>query len=142
MIEPSIWMSQNPHLWVLINPWHQSESPFNPNQFQHKWKTYLLYITLMLLFRQMQKIVPFIMLNNGSSRGFFMFLLPQANGCSCVDFGSTHPIDGLFWSLPIYLLGSFLKYECWLTDLIMSLYHFLFFWVVICLFVSRGFISL
>jgi hypothetical protein len=23
-------------------------------------------------------------------------LLPQANGCACVDFGCTHPIDGLF----------------------------------------------
>ncbi len=26
----------------------------------------------------------------------FLFLLPQANGCTCVDFGYTHPIDGLF----------------------------------------------
>jgi hypothetical protein len=89
------------------------------------------------LFRQMKKIVPFIMLNNGSPRGSFMFLLPQANGRSCVDFGCTHRIDGLFWSLPIYLLGSFLKCECWLTDLIMSLYHFIF-WVIIFLFVPRG----
>jgi hypothetical protein len=24
------------------------------------------------------------------------FLLPQANGHACVDFGCTHPIDGLF----------------------------------------------
>jgi hypothetical protein len=24
------------------------------------------------------------------------FLLPQANGCACVDFGCTHPIDRLF----------------------------------------------
>ncbi len=23
-------------------------------------------------------------------------LLPQPNGCACVDFGCTHPIDGLF----------------------------------------------
>ncbi len=28
-------------------------------------------------------------------------LLAQANGRTCVDFGCTHPIDGLFWSLPI-----------------------------------------
>jgi len=55
------------------------------------------------------------------------FLLPQANGLACVDFGCTHPIDGLFWSLPIYLLGFFSKYECWVTDLIMPLYHFIFF---------------
>ncbi len=34
-----------------------------------------------------------------------ILLLLQANGCTCADFGSTHPIDGLFWSLPIYLLG-------------------------------------
>jgi hypothetical protein len=54
-------------------------------------------------------------------------LLPQVNGWACVDFGCTHPIDGLFWSLPIYLLGLFSKYECWITDLIMPLYHF-YFW--------------
>jgi hypothetical protein len=68
------------------------------------------------------------------------FLLPQANGHACVDFGSTHPIDMLFWSLPIYLLGFFSKYECWVTNLIMPLYHSIF-WVVICFFVSQGFIS-
>jgi hypothetical protein len=28
---------------------------------------------------------------------------------------------------PIYLLGFFSKYECWVTDLIMPLYHFIFF---------------
>jgi hypothetical protein len=42
-----------------------------------------------------------------------------------VDFGCTHPIDGLFWSLPIYLLGFFSKYECWVSDLVMLLYHFI-----------------
>jgi hypothetical protein len=52
---------------------------------------------------------------------------PRANGPTCVDFGCTHTIDGLFWNLPIYLLGFFSKYECWVTDLIMSLYHFNFF---------------
>jgi len=36
-------------------------------------------------------------------------LLPQVNGWACVDFGCTHPIDGLFWSLPVYLLGFFSK---------------------------------
>jgi len=25
-----------------------------------------------------------------------IFLLPQASGCLCLDFGCTHPIDGLF----------------------------------------------
>ncbi len=70
------------------------------------------------------------------------FLLPQANGCACVDFECTHPIDGLFWSLPIYLLGFFSKYECWIADWIMLLYHFYFISVITCLFVSRGFISL
>jgi len=39
------------------------------------------------------------------------FLLPQANGRTSVDCGCTHLIDGLFWSLPIYLLGFFSKYE-------------------------------
>jgi hypothetical protein len=63
------------------------------------------------------------------------FLLPQANGRACVDFECTHPIDGLFRSLPIYLLGFFSIYECWITNLIMLLYHFIF-WVVTCLFVS------
>ncbi len=55
------------------------------------------------------------------------FLSVQANGWVCVDFGFTHPIDGLFWSLPIYLLGLFSKYECWVTDLIMYSYHFILF---------------
>jgi len=40
------------------------------------------------------------------------FLLAQANGWACVDFGCNHPIDGLFLNLPIYLLGFFSKYEC------------------------------
>jgi hypothetical protein len=33
----------------------------------------------------------------------------------------------LFWNLPIYLLGFFSKYECWVTDLTISLYHFILF---------------
>ncbi len=57
---------------------------------------------------------------------FFTFLLPQANGQTCVNIGCTHPIDGLFWNLPIYFLGFFSKYECWVIDLIVSLYHFTF----------------
>jgi len=52
------------------------------------------------------------------------FVLTQTNGWACVDY----PIDGLFWNLPIYLLGFFSKYECWVTDLTMSLYHLNFFW--------------
>jgi hypothetical protein len=40
------------------------------------------------------------------------FLLPQANGHTCVDFECPHPIDVLFWSLTIYLLGFFSKHEC------------------------------
>jgi hypothetical protein len=55
-----------------------------------------------------------------------IFLLPQANRRACVDFRCTHPIDGLFWNLPIYLLGFFSIDECWVTDLIMPLYHFVF----------------
>jgi hypothetical protein len=54
---------------------------------------------------------------------FLTFLLPQANGCVCVELLCTHPIDGLFWNLSIYLLGFFSKYECNVTDLIMSLYQ-------------------
>jgi hypothetical protein len=73
------------------------------------------------------------------SREFFV--LPQVNGCAYIDFGCTHPIDGLFWNPPIYYLGFFSKYECWITDLIMPLLSFYFFWVVTCIFVSRGFIS-
>ncbi len=71
-----------------------------------------------------------------------LFLLPQVNGCACVDFGCTHSIDGLFWSLLIYLLGSSSKYKCCVIDLIMLLDQFFFFGVVTCLFVSQGFISL
>jgi hypothetical protein len=55
------------------------------------------------------------------------FLLAQAIGWACVDFRCSHPIDGLFWNLPIYLLGFFSKYECWVIDLTMSLYHFILF---------------
>jgi len=73
--------------------------------------------------------------------GNFYLLLRQANGHACVDFGCTHPIDGLFSNLPIYLLGFFSKYECWVHNLIMPLFH-LFFWVVTCPFVSQGFTSL
>jgi hypothetical protein len=69
----------------------------------------------------------------------FGILLPEANGQTCVDFGCTHSIDGLFWNLPIYLLGFFLKYQCWEIDLIMPLYHFIFL-VVTCLYVKWGFI--
>jgi hypothetical protein len=54
------------------------------------------------------------------------FLLRQANGHTCVDVGCTHPIDGLFGNLPIYLLGFFSKYECRVIDLTMLLYHFIF----------------
>jgi hypothetical protein len=46
--------------------------------------------------------------------------------CPILDFGCTHPIDGLFWSLPIYLMGFFSKYECQVIDLNMPLYHFIF----------------
>jgi len=53
------------------------------------------------------------------------FFLPQANGCTRVNFGCTHPINGLFQNLPLYLLGFFSKYECWVIDLIMPLYHFI-----------------
>ncbi len=61
------------------------------------------------------------------------FLLAQANGWACVDFGCSHPIDELLWSLPIYLLGT------WLNHVSISFYSF---WVVTYLFVSWGFISL
>jgi hypothetical protein len=39
----------------------------------------------------------------------FQFLLPQANGFACVDFGCTHPIDGLFWKSTNLLVGFLLK---------------------------------
>jgi hypothetical protein len=55
-----------------------------------------------------------------------ILLFTRANGRACVDFGCTHPIDGLIWSLPIHLLTFFSKYECRVTDLITSLYHFIF----------------
>jgi hypothetical protein len=61
------------------------------------------------------------------------FLLPQANGCTCVNFGCTHPIDGLFWNLPLYFLGFFSKYECWVIDLIVPLISFYFVGLSLCL---------
>jgi hypothetical protein len=70
-----------------------------------------------------------------------IFLLRQANGRTCVDFGCTHPINGLFWSLHIYLLGFFSTHECWVANLIMLLYHFIFL-ILTFPFVSWGFISL
>jgi hypothetical protein len=63
------------------------------------------------------------------------------NRQACADVGCTHRTDGLFCSLPTYLLGFFWKYECWVTNLIMFLYHY-FFGIVFGLFVSQGFISL
>jgi hypothetical protein len=53
------------------------------------------------------------------------FWLAQANGRLCVDFGCTHPIDGLFWSLPIYLLDYFLNIWMlgnWLNRVFISFY--------------------
>jgi len=44
------------------------------------------------------------------------------------DLSCARCLDGLFGNLPIYLLGFFSKYECWwVTNLIMLLYHFIFF---------------
>ncbi len=57
---------------------------------------------------------------------FCIFSFPQANGHTFVNFGCTHPIDELFWNVPIYLLGFFSKYEHWVIDLIVPLYHFIF----------------
>jgi hypothetical protein len=71
---------------------------------------------------------------------FSFFYSPKLMDAS-VDFGCTHPIDALFWSLPIYLIGFLLKIWMlgnWFNHASMSL----FFWVVTCLFVSRGFIWL
>jgi hypothetical protein len=82
-----------------------------------------------------------MLFSEGACQIFLFFLLPQVNGHPCVSFGCTHPIDGLFWSLPIYLLDLFSKYECWVIDLFM-LSYIIFFGVVTCLFVLIGFISL
>jgi hypothetical protein len=79
-------------------------------------------------------------LRGWSCDNFKHFLVPQLNGRTCVDFGCTHPINGLFWSLPIYLLGFFSQYECWVIDLIMLLCHF--FLGCHFFFVSQGFILL
>jgi hypothetical protein len=64
--------------------------------------------------------------NSKTPKLLHIFLLPQPNRQACVDFWCTHLIDGLFWSLPIYLLGFFSKYDCWVIDFIMPLYHFIF----------------
>ncbi len=47
-----------------------------------------------------------------------LLLLPQANGRTCVDLGA-----------PIQLMGCFEVYlsTCWVTNLIMPLYHLIFF---------------
>jgi hypothetical protein len=68
--------------------------------------------------KQCVKIPPF---------NFFILLLPQL----------------YILGPPIQLMGCFEVYPstCWVIDLIMSLFYFIF-WFVTCLFVSRGFISL
>jgi hypothetical protein len=43
------------------------------------------------------------------TQGALLFLLPQANRCACVDFGCTHPIDGLFFKSTHLLVGFLLK---------------------------------
>jgi hypothetical protein len=79
---------------------------------------------------------------NGIHKVMKFYYCHKLNGHTCADFGCTHPIDGLFWSLPIYLLGSLSKYECWVTDLINASTSFLFFLGChLPLFVSQGFIS-
>jgi hypothetical protein len=56
------------------------------------------------------------------------FYCPKLVDAHVWILGCTHSIDGLFWSVSIYyLLGFFLKYECWVTNLIMPLYQ-IFFW--------------
>jgi hypothetical protein len=59
------------------------------------------------------------------------FLWPQANGHACVIVRCTHPSDGLFWCLPIYLFGFFSKYECWVTDL--SSHYIILFFLPFCI---------
>jgi hypothetical protein len=39
----------------------------------------------------------------------FLFYCPQANGRACVDFGCTHPIDGLFLTSTHLFVGFLLK---------------------------------
>jgi len=55
------------------------------------------------------------------------------------DFGA-FPWNIKIWT--IYLLGFFSKYECWVIDLIMPLYHFISLGCHAWFFVSRSFISL
>ncbi len=87
----------------------------------HNFHSLLVYLSCFSL--QILGLFNYIVILNAN----LMLLLPQANGWTCVDFGCTHPIDGLFWSLPIYLLGFFSKYECWVIDFIMLLLSFYFF---------------
>jgi hypothetical protein len=58
-------------------------------------------------------------------------LLPQATGHACVDFGCTHAIQlsGWFEVYPstCWVSSQTLNVGCWVTDLIMPLYHFNFF---------------
>jgi hypothetical protein len=56
----------------------------------------------------------------------YVFLLPEANVCMCTFW--VHPSN--WWVIlksTHLLVGLFSKYECWVTDLFMPLYHFIFF---------------
>jgi hypothetical protein len=55
----------------------------------------------------------------------FNFLLPQASGLACVDFWCIQ-FMGCFEIYPSTCWVFFSRYECWVTNLIMPLYHFIF----------------
>jgi hypothetical protein len=48
------------------------------------------------------------------------FLLAQANGQACVDFGCTHPINGLFWNLLVGFLLTIWMLGNWLSHVFIS----------------------
>jgi hypothetical protein len=69
------------------------------------------------------------------------FYCPKLMDMHVEILGALIQLMGCFEVHPSYLLGFFSKYECWATDLVMPL-SFYFIWVVTCLFISLGFISL
>jgi hypothetical protein len=54
------------------------------------------------------------------------FYYPKPMDAHVWILGAPIQLMGCFEVYPIFLLGLFSKYECWVTNLIMPLYHFVF----------------
>jgi hypothetical protein len=93
-------------------------------------------------YKHKQSVGRFLLFQRTSDASFDLFYCPKDNGWACVDFGCTHPIDGLFWSLPNLLVGFLLKIGMLCNWFNHASYHFILFGLSLAFFVLRSFISL